>query len=71
MNNNVIITASMNEKEWSVFETLFNKFKIKIKVEHPQDTEMTKEEYFDKIDRALASEEIKISRKELEKLISE
>ena len=52
--NTTTLQITFTNTDLSVFEPLFKKFKLKTKVikEEKDDTEMTKEAFFAKVDRA-------------------
>ena len=52
--NTTTLQITFSNTDLSVFEPLFKKFKLKTKVikEEKDDTEMTKEAFFAKVDRA-------------------
>lgn len=50
----ITIQATFNDKDFSVFQSLFKKYKVKTQIitQEKDDTEMSKAEFLEKIDRA-------------------
>ena len=68
--NTTTLQITFTNTDLSVFEPLFKKFKLKTKVIQEKDeTEMTKETFFAKVDRARKGKMIHMSREEMKKLI--
>ena len=70
--NTTTLQITFTNTDLSVFEPLFKKFKLKTKVikeEEKDDTEMTKEAFFAKVDRARKGKMIHMSREEMKKLM--
>ena len=69
--NTTTLQITFTNTDLSVFEPLFKKFKLKTKViqEEKDETEMTKEAFFAKVDRARKGKMIHMSREEMKKLI--
>ena len=68
--NTTTLQITFTNTDLSVFEPLFKKFKLKTKVIQEKDeTEMTKEAFFAKVDRARKGKMIHMSREEIKKLI--
>ena len=68
--NTTTLQITFSNTDLSVFEPLFKKFKLKTKVIQEKDeTEMTKEAFFAKVDRARKGKMIHMSREEMKKLI--
>jgi len=69
--NTTTLQITFSNTDLSVFEPLFKKFKLKTKViqEEKDETEMTKEAFFAKVDRARKGKMIHMSREEIKKLI--
>lgn len=67
----VILQVELKSEDVSLFQGLLKKFKAKSKVikEDKDDTKMTREEFFAKIDRARAGKKIEMSFENLEKLM--
>ena len=68
MNTTAIISAEIQLSDIPIFEALFNRFKAKkIVVESKKDdTEMTQEAFFDKIDKASKQKGKRITVEEFE-----
>lgn len=65
-----IISAEINNSDIPKLKELFNKIKARsVKIEEKDPTEMTKEEFFAKIDRARTGKKIKMSREEMRNLL--
>lgn len=68
--NTTTLQITFSNTDLSIFEPLFKKFKLKTKVIQEKDeTEMTKEAFFAKVDRARKGKMIHMSREEMKKLI--
>lgn len=68
--NTTTLQITFTNTDLSVFEPLFKKFKLKTKVIQEKDeTEMTKEAFFAKVDRARKGKMIHMSREEMKKLM--
>ena len=70
--NTTTLQITFSNTDLSIFEPLFKKFKLKTKVIQEKDeTEMTKEAFFAKVDRARKGKMIHMSREEMKKLMFE
>lgn len=68
--NTITMTAEINKEDVSFFQTLLKKFKAKkVVFEEKDPAKMSKEEYFEMIDRARKGKKIKMSREEMRKLL--
>lgn len=67
----ITIQATFNDKDFSVFQSLFKKYKVKTQIitQEKDDTEMSKTEFLEKIDRASKGNFNKISRAEMSKML--
>ena len=71
MNATAVISAEIQVSDIPIFEALFKRMKAKkiIIKSKEDDTEMTKEAFFDKVDRARKGKMIHMSREEMKKLM--
>lgn len=71
--NTATISAEIKTSDIPLLEALLKKFKAKsIKIEIPKDdTKMSKEAYFERIDEARKGKDIEMSREKLRKLMFE
>lgn len=67
----ITIQATFNDKDFSVFQSLFKKYKVKTQIitQEKDNTEMSKTEFLEKIDRASKGNFNKISRAEMSKML--